>query len=89
MPKKYKNGRHKPVACPVCGFNIDDQVLSPLVQHPQPDQLTVCQECGSALVFNVDITLRLPSAEEVKAWPEATKKRIRKLQRDVSRTKRQ
>ena len=74
--------------CPWCGGKlgaaacttekgIDESIL------PQPGDFSTCAYCGQTLVFQDDLTLRMPTLEELVEMPEDAKRMMEVNQRFI------
>jgi hypothetical protein len=59
-----KTTRHKPSQCPYCGHLIDAST-SAEDASPGPGDVTVCLNCREIVVFADDMSLRLPTEQEL------------------------
>ena len=71
--------------CPICWKKLDAATATQKGTKPKAGDATVCICCGALLVFNDDLTVRLPTDEEndIMRFDE----RVLKLQRMI-RTRR-
>lgn len=57
--------RIPPYDCPSCGRRSLDRTASAAGEYrPKAGDITLCIRCGHALIFNADLTVRQPTAEE-------------------------
>lgn len=67
MPLEMYNPKLFNSACPTCG-SINDgatQAGGDATKQPQPNDLSVCAYCAAVCVYNVDLTLRLATADDL------------------------
>ena len=73
--------------CPVCDKKIDAASnLYDESERPFPGDVSVCIQCGTILVFDFDLTMRLPTEEETRAIRENEElsKALTKTQVEIS-----
>lgn len=60
--------------CPRCGYAMDAHMSlkdGRKERAPHQGDLGICAECGSTLVFDADLRLRVPTEEELAGLPQA------------------
>jgi len=55
--------------CPVCSYEMDACSGVDGDSAPAKDDITVCYNCATLLLFNDDLTIRLPTVQERKEIP--------------------
>jgi DNA-directed RNA polymerase subunit M/transcription elongation factor TFIIS len=76
MIHRYKVHSHAETKCPNCGtiLNASEEVSSDTA--PGPGDLTVCNYCGVAMIFNKDMTVRMLTDGEFAVLDVETKQAI-------------
>lgn len=58
------SGRQPSTPCPLCARELDAWTASDGGEGPSPGDASLCAYCHVLLVYNDDLTLRLPTREE-------------------------
>lgn len=62
---RFKTSRVPGNVCPACKHPMDAATSTDRPAKPKPDDVSVCFECGQVLLFNEDLTSRIPSQKEM------------------------
>lgn len=66
--------------CPKCSERLDCSSGLSHEHKPAPGDLSVCLECGTALVFNDDLTVRAATLADRMEWPESARDELVRIQ---------
>lgn len=66
--------------CPSCGKRFDQASSAFGESTPKPDDITICIRCGQVMLFNLDMTVRLPDEDELADLDAATLEEISEAQ---------
>lgn len=80
--KKPKTHRVTRCQCPQCKAPMDSATSASGGSHkPRKDDVSICLKCAAVLLYNADLTLRIPDPMEMLAlelgetWPEVERTR--------------
>jgi hypothetical protein len=62
---RLKTTRVKPNHCPACKEPVDAATGVEPKTKPKPDDISFCWKCGQVLLYNADLTSRIPSQREL------------------------
>lgn len=78
-PMPSKTTRVPSNRCPVCKYQMDAATGVEPETKPKPGDVSICWQCGAVLIFDTDLTSRLPTEQEFKElrespmWPTVRK----------------
>lgn len=71
--------------CVVCGYSFDCATKAdlPREQRPRPGDFSLCMKCGEIYVFNPDMTVRIPTIDDMLTLDNAESKTLIKTQTKI------